>query len=582
MYTPNKRKTKIIKSLLPINTSSFMDISRNNSKEKTYIKEFTEQNRPLSRTKTYFRGNNFKQQEFPALNKTKTHKNSVFYIKKPVGQKSKSNNYKKILNITNSNSNLLANNISNLKTRGNSALNLNNTSEFDYNDNSKEKLRSKNFINFKDRIRLKTTKVLGLKLYEQFEEDKRKNNLKNKDTNDNLIRINNSLDTTKSNQENSILDNVIEQFDKNKKHKSKRNIQYSLKQLIKLNPYHYVSTRVRYNNAIEMEKISEKLSNVNSVKPYQKATTKNFFFKGNFNTKLLKAVKVEFNNNLAYKGGSVWRILSKFQKNMVFSEFKQICKFQGYTELWKYYGMLLEKLILNYPIFKWFLEKEKLMDQDVFKEYLHILKIEMSKDESFPRKVFLLFDDYGEGKINIKIFFFVMKLVSNTSDIDKLNFYIKLFEDVNRTDKELCINVLEMFDVLKNIIPYNGMRKIKNNLLKNLRKELNDDKPIESDYYITKNQMISFLLNNKLMNTIIAKFKKEYKFAYINYNEKINNIFFNTVRNVQKFLNEQKEVNSICGHDVNNYEKILGFVRDKEQNVKKLNEYINYIENEEQ
>ena len=267
---------------------------------------------------------------------------------------------------------------------------------------------------------------------------------------------------------------------------------------------------------------------------------------------------------------------------MVFSEFKQICKFQGYTELWKYYGMLLEKLILNYPIFKWFLEKEKLMDQDVFKEYLHILKIEMSKDESFPRKVFLLFDDYGEGKINIKIFFFVMKLVSNTSDIDKLNFYIKLFEDVNRTDKELCINVLEMFDVLKNIIPYNGMRKIKNNLLKNLRKELNDDKPIESDYYITKNQMINFLLNNKLMNTIIAKLKKEYKFAYINYNEKINNIFFNTVRNVQKFLNEQKEVNSICGHDVNNYEKILGFVRDKEQNVKKLNEYINYIENEEQ
>ena len=226
------------------------------------------------------------------------------------------------------------------------------------------------------------------------------------------------------------------------------------------------------------------------------------------------------------------------QKNYVSSEFKQICKFQGYKELWHYYGMLIEKLILNYPFFKWFLEKEELMGEDVFKEYLQCLKIDINIDESFPTKVFLLFDDYGEGKINIKIFFFIMKLVSTTSDIDKLNFFMKLFEDINKKDEELCINVLNIYEILKSLINYHGWNKIKKNLLKNMRIEFNDDKAIEKDLYISKNKMINFFINNKLINQIIDKFKREYKFSYITYNERINNIFFNTVRNVKKFLNE--------------------------------------------
>ena len=175
-----------------------------------------------------------------------------------------------------------------------------------------------------------------------------------------------------------------------------------------------------------------------------------------------------------------------------------------------------------------------------------------------------------------------MKLLSNTSDIDRLNFYMKLFEDVNKKNEELSVNVQDMFDVFKNIISYNGRQKIRINLMRNLKKELNDDKPIGKDFYITKNQMINFILNNKLINKIIDKFKREYKFAYINYNEKINNIFFNTVKNVKKFVNEQKEVNKICEHDINSYDKILESVQNKGEYMKKLNEYIKYIENEEE
>ena len=93
--------------------------------------------------------------------------------------------------------------------------------------------------------------------------------------------------------------------------------------------------------------------------------------------------------------------------------------------------------------------------------------------------------------------------------------------------------------------------------------------------------MINFLLNNKFMNKIFDKFKREYKFAYINYNEKINSIFFNTVRTVQKFLKEQKEVYNICKHNAENLEKILESVQNKEEKNKKNNENKIWIENDE-
>ena len=558
--TPNK-KLKSLKAM------SFLSTETNNLKENIINKIKT---RALIRNNTFFESKKIKPLDLSEEKNVKNKNNKE-------NKKSKIYNLREI-NINNSfysNSNKYQNNISNLVTRGNSSVDLNYISKNTFS----RKKSSKNSINFLDRLKLKTTKVLGLKLYEQFEEDKRK--IKKNISNNDIIKINNN-----SFDDHNFMINDFNNLSiiKKQKNKKKRNFQYSLKQLIKLNPYHYVSTRVRYNNAIEMEKISEKLSKVNSVKPNQKTTSKLHFFKNNFNkkvnTKLLKGVKVQFNNNLSYKGGLVWRILSKLQKNNVPSEFRQICKFQGYSELWKYYGMLIEKLILNYPLFKWFLEKEKLMSEDVFKEYLQCLKMDIVVEESFPRKVFLLFDDSGDGKINIKDFFFIMKLTSSTSDIDKLNFFMKLFEDVNRTDNQLCINVLEMFEIMKKIINHSGWRKIKMNLLKNFRKEFNDDKVIDKEFYITKDQMINFFINNKLINKLIDNFKRDYKYAYINYNEKVNNIFFNTVRTVKKFINEQNEVSSICGPKVMHYEKVLDAIEIKDKQRLKINEYNDYIENE--
>ena len=77
-----------------------------------------------------------------------------------------------------------------------------------------------------DRLKLKSIKVLGLKLYEQFEEDKRKIN-KNIINNEVKRINNNSYDDNKIEKENEFLENFMIKDYKNmsviKKYKNKKN-----------------------------------------------------------------------------------------------------------------------------------------------------------------------------------------------------------------------------------------------------------------------------------------------------------------------------------------------------------------------
>ena len=578
MLSPKKEKKNIKKkSITPLNSNKILKLSD--------LKEKKNENYDNDEKILFKYNENLKNKYKKLKKKSLTSFNQRNYNSKPISPRIlKPPNYF-LKEMKKTNSHLFINN-SNLLTQGNSFQSkINNISQNTFSDNKTPKINSRNSINFMDRQKLKSTKLMGLKLYEEFEVEHRQKNkeLKNDYSNSNNNSLNNSLNKDKYNfkKNNSFLESFMTSKDDifQKRTFNKRRINYSLNQLMKLNPYHYVSTRVRYNNAIEIKKISEKLGDVNSEEQNKIISTyKTHFFKNKkINSKIIKTFKVNFNNNLSYKGGLVWRILSKLNDNIIPSELKQICKLQGYTELWYYYGILLEKLLLNYPIFKWFLEKEKLMEENVFKEYIHCLKLDINIDPSFPNKVFLLFDNYENGKINIKDFYFIMKLTSSSSEIDKFNFFIKLFEDLNRKDTNFCINVIEVFEIFKNIIVKDWKKNIKK-LRENFRKEFNENKKIKSDFYTSKDKMINFMVNNKYFKTLIDNFKKEYKFAPFNYNEKINLIFNSTVRNVKKFINEKNGVISICEHDIKNYEKILQSIQEKDNWIKKLKIYNNYIE----
>ena len=448
----------------------------------------------------------------------------------------------------------------------------------------KKKIVKKNTISFVDRKKIKKLNKSTLKLYEIYlqknnqalraDESPDKNISflnKNYYISDELDNFNNTrrLSTDSS----SIVAN--KGLTQNHKNKIKKNLKkfnterkYGLKQLMNLNPYHYVSSMVRYCNSIEMKNISEKLSTVNGATFNRKATSKLLFFKNEKNNirknKVINSFSVAMNDNLSFKGEFVWRILAKINKANSYSSFYNSCKYKGYYELWKYYSVLIEQLLVKYKEFKWFLEKNKYIQEDVFKEFLTCIKIENKKDNSFTNKVFLLFDDDCTGQINIKVFLFIMELISKSSNnIEKINFCTELFTDIKLINENKCINVMEFFEIFKKIIDSPNYKREIKILYDILKKEFNEGQIIENILFISKKQLFNFLLNNKFIQKIIQAFKTKYKHANILYNEEINGSFNSTVRTVKKFLNEQNEVIKMSINECDKLEYVLKAMEEK-------------------
>ena len=472
-------------------------------------------------------------------------------------------------------------------------------------DNAKNQNNSKNFcipikrnaINFIDRNKLKATQTVNLKLYEKFEEELDKLKSTNK-----LIKIKMNdihfLDTEGFLMLNS-LPNIKKESSFEKKMKKKKkyisddnkrkdvfqrikkdiindnnnNIyhrKYPLKKLMELNPYHSVPKNVKYCNLVDIKKISEQLSHVTGIVHSREVKNRRNFFKGDMhftynkhyiNSKIINSVTVTYNNDYSWrKGELVWRILNKLERKTVSSSFRQACIFQGYSELWKYYSMVLEKLLVNFPSYKWFITKNKFMKKDVFTEFLQYIDINIKENKTFPDKVYLLFGDDEKETMNIKVFYFIMELISSSSkSIEKINFILELFEDNNKPN---TINVMEMQEILKTLILHENYLKDCSHLHETIKNEFNKEK-IESDFYITKAQLFNFLINNEFLKKLILLFKNQLKNAYYYYNEEIMGSFNSTIRNAKKFLNEQNEVNRLCKHDIYNYEEILKALQNK-------------------
>ena len=454
--------------------------------------------------------------------------------------------------------------------------------------------KNTNYINFVDRNKIRNIDLISMKLFDDYVEDlkmsrsnsksnnlglKRRDTMMYQDMKPNMREENFSNDyKNKKNYNNNFLfDNYLIQEENELKDVMKK---MSLHQLMELNPYHAVSKNVKYSNSIEMKKISEKLGNIHGASFNIKAKSQRHFFRGQSyknkhdkrNRRVINSFQVTFNTNLTHRGGLVWRILNKFKlRNInILSSFRQACKFKAYLELWKYHSMIIEKLLVNYEEFKWFYEKEKLMKEEVFNEFLECKKLqeEVKEEITFCNKVYLAFDELGTGEINLKVFFLIMEITSKSNNnLEKLNFITSLVEDYNLRSEEKSVNIFDMYELFKSLILFENSQKDIKYLYEAIKTELNNGEKLDNKKYVRSNDVYNFLLNNKIIHKIIQGFKTQYKFADINYIEEINSSFNSTVRNVKKFLNEQKEV--LCDNENNYYkfEEILKSIQYK--NAKK-------------
>ena len=474
------------------------------------------------------------------------------------------------------NINIRNNSITNSNNHTNSRINTISTNNISTNNhkNSGRSLDKKcrNVINFKDRNRIKASKTIDLELLKQFEEEGKETNFNKKinfrDSMFNNLGISEKEINIKS--RNKISNNKNNIF---------RNSQYSLKELIQLNPYHSVSKMVKYCNTVQMKKISEQLSRVNGINYSREATSKARFFlndkeqKNKKNIRLINTYTVYFNDENIDREELVWRILNKLQKSEIPSAFRQACKFKGYFELWKHYNLLIETLLVNYYKFKWFLEKEKFLKEEVFVEFLHCMRLGKINISSFPRKIFLLFDDKGLNAINPKLFFFIFKITSKICvESDKYNFILYLCEDINKKNYEKSINVFEVIELFKHILLFENVQRDTKILLEKIRAEFNNDETISQNLYISKNQLYNFLINNKFIKRVIKNFNRSVNEIDLHYNEEINSCFNSVDKKFKKYFSNKNEIVRYCVKDFQNYEFILNSVQNKLKKIEKNKE----------
>lgn len=417
------------------------------------------------------------------------------------------------------------------------------------------KIFSHNLIKFEDRRKIKklnSSKVLRLyQLYlqrknqkfqidELLPTDRTFSNKKIESEKNNLFsnynNINHPLNKSFYNYS-----NISTYRSKQKSNKNKR--KYNLNILMKLNPYHLVSTKVKYSNYIDMKDISNKLTELDDGGIKIRRTETPLFFKNsniknNKISKMINSSFVQFNQKISHECDFIWRILSMIKKVSGYSPFYTSCLFKGYYELWKNYSVLIEQLLVKYPLFKWYLDKNRYMKEEVFNEFISCLKLETKNDKTFATKILLLFGE--NGLIDIKKFLLIMELSSISTDIvEKVNFIEDLLYVEELKGQEHYINVMEMFMLLINIFNSPNCKKDIKYFKEILKNEFNKGKKFNNDLFINKRQMSELLLNNKFMQKKLNEFSNFYKNADKNYEEQINFHYNSNARALNNIFSDE-------------------------------------------
>ena len=436
----------------------------------------------------------------------------------------------------------------------------NNSSYVDKNSNTKRnsdlklnKMFNKNLINFDERMKIKKlNKIKVLRLYGlYFQRRSQKLRL------DELIPLNSTFSNQKYetderyflknyNNNNYSANNSFSNYskiDKNEKIKKRKKPKrsHTLNELMLLNPYHLISGKVKYSNPGEMEKISEKLKELNSSKVNNiQLENKTYFFKNsnmknNKIGKLINTSYVQLNEKILYESDFIWRILSIIKKVRYYSPFYISCLLKGYYELWKNHSILLEQLLVKYPIYKWFFEKNNYMKEEVLDEFISCLKIDLKNDKSFSKKLVLLF---GENNlINLKKFFLIMELTATNDEFkEKVKFIAELLADIKLKDEVNCINLVEAFYLINNIFNSSNYRKDIKYFNDILNKEFNDGKKIDKDIYISKKMMNELFLSNKFLQKKIREFVFKFENADKIFDEQINLHFNSNLRKLNEIF----------------------------------------------
>ena len=145
------------------------------------------------------------------------------------------------------------------------------------------------------------------------------------------------------------------------KKRNKNLMKLKLKDLMTINPYHYVPKKVIFSTSINNNLISNQLSG-NLVTYEEKGkinfpTVKNQKSRNKKNRKMISSYSISFPDPNFKRDELIWRLIPKITITKGVSSFKQAVKYEAITKVWKVHSLIIEKLLVNYQNFKWFLVK---------------------------------------------------------------------------------------------------------------------------------------------------------------------------------------------------------------------------------
>ena len=372
--------------------------------------------------------------------------------------------------------------------------------------------------------------------------------------NNNLIKNKNKSDIDIIKKKNILQIDLITAKENETKSKRKyKKLNYSLNELIKLDPYHLLNKGVKDSLNIYIKK-NEKFKFPNIGKKKIITSSGNQLRVLNSLSLLIKQNKDKI------------QLIKKLMKmkNEISNELKDIIKWEGIYHLYQKHIIIINNMLFIFYDYKYFINKNENITFDELNEFLNIIiKVNSVKNtfSCFLEDILYLFSE-DKKTINLKKFYSIFIITNNHLLYkEKINFLCNIWEIYDSNE----INIRSIFYYIKNIF------KIKSDYQKIY-------------FYIKKKYKLNSNISKDEINSLFNYDKKIFFYFERNcrinfkkidekYNELLSQGILNNLNSLGLNMFNPDNYKIICSKDIEKFEKFLMNIENKidiKENLKKI------------
>ena len=338
--------------------------------------------------------------------------------------------------------------------------------------------------------------------------------------------------------------------------KSKRKykkVNYSINQLIKLDPYHLLNQRVKdYFNIYIKKNENCQISNIGK---------KTIITSSGNQLKVLNSLSLLIKQNK-----DKIQLIKKLMKmkNEISNDLKDIIKWEGIYHLYQKHSIIINNLLFIFYDYKYFINKNENITFDDLNEFLNItIKVNSVKNtfSCFLEDILYLFSE-DKKTINLKKLYSIFIITNNNLLYkEKINFLSNIWEIFDSNE----INITSLFYYIKNIFKIKSdYQKIYFYIKKKYKLNTNISKDDINSLFNYDKKIFFYFERNCIIN-----FKKIDE----KYNELLSQGILNNLNSLGLNMFNPDNYKIICSKDIERFEKFLMNIENKidiKENLKKI------------